>query len=142
MFCKSKVIVGESNFFFRKHPSISFVPRSLVSADSSRKFYLSFLPLGSLFSEIQEYFLEHWISTLRKLSLLWKRTCSSKNNRKGLQKCLQKTTKRTATTPLQSWKKYMRQTLVSMWNSAMLISIFQHFSASIKKIEFREKTGH
>ena len=38
---------------------------------------------------------------------------------------------------VQSWKKYMRQTLVFMSDSAIrknLISIFQQFSASIKDI--------
>ena len=48
---------------------------------------------------------------------------------------------------LQSWKKYIRQTLVftsnsAVWENFNLISIFQQFSASIKHIEFKGNTGH
>ena len=51
MLFKSTFIIGESNFFFGIHSSLTSAPRSGVSDDSPWKFYLLFCPLRSTIPE-------------------------------------------------------------------------------------------
>ena len=93
MFCKGALITGESNIFFDRYSSVPFAPRSLVSANPSEKFYLSFFLQEGPVSENTRKLPGILNIYSKKLSLLWKRKSSCKNNRKGLQKCFAKTTK-------------------------------------------------
>ena len=51
LFCKGTFVIWQSELFFGIFCSVSFVSRSLVFADSPRKFCLLFLPLGSVILE-------------------------------------------------------------------------------------------
>lgn len=79
MFCKGALITGEGNIFFDRYSSVPFAPRSLVSANPSEKFYLSFfLQEGSCFWEHKktswntEYLLQKIKSAVEKEVFLQK----------------------------------------------------------------------
>ena len=58
LFCKGTFVIVQNNLFFGMCFSVPFLPRSLVSARFSRKFYLLFLPLGNIIPEkVKEDFL-------------------------------------------------------------------------------------
>ena len=59
LFCKGTIVTVQKNLFFDMYFLVPFVPRSLVTASFSRKFYLLFLPLGIIVTEkVKEVFLK------------------------------------------------------------------------------------
>ena len=57
LFCKGTIVTVQKNLFFGMYFLVPFVPRSLVTASFSRKFYLLFLPLGNIVTEkVKEVF--------------------------------------------------------------------------------------
>ena len=57
LFCMGTIVRVQKNLFFGMYFLVPFVPRSLVTASFSRKFYLLFLPLGNIVTEkVKEVF--------------------------------------------------------------------------------------
>lgn len=88
LFCKSTFAIQESDLLFSMCSSVPSPRRSLVHTDSPGKFYRLFLSPGSTTLQKTRILsgILIWMSILKQeVSLLGKRKCSCKNNRKDLQ---------------------------------------------------------
>ena len=94
-FCKGTFALVQNNLFFGMCFSVPFLPRSLVSARFSRKFYLLFLPLGNnILEKVKEEFL--------------KNVCSEEKTSAGeMDMLLQKQQTRAAKLGFSSWNSKM-----------------------------------